>query len=135
MTVFRVIEDHVAVVVGMKYDRDIFRLHIKQKGESLSGIAKKYYGGFGLWPMIWLDNPEIANPNVVPNGFPLLVRRPDRIEMMHRIESMRLFNSWKDFPSLKDVEAKRMRKQVTDHRAIHRPSGEPEWMRWNNGRP
>lgn len=52
-------EEKYVVVSGFRY-----RVHIVKKGESLSGIAKQYYGDAQRWPEIYSANKaSIANPD------------------------------------------------------------------------
>jgi 5'-nucleotidase len=50
------------------------RIHIVQKGETLSGIAAKYYGSAAQWQKILAANlPNLADPNRLTPGFRLLI--------------------------------------------------------------
>lgn len=44
------------------------KVHTVQRGDTLWGIAKKYYGNGALYPKIVAANPEIKNPNVIQVG-------------------------------------------------------------------
>lgn len=57
-------------------------IYVAQEGESLTGLAEKYYGVSDYWTTIWNDNPGIINPSVLTPGFPLLIRykKPEHFE-------------------------------------------------------
>ncbi len=38
------------------------------KGDTLSGIARKLYGSETMWRVMWLDNPQLSNPDRVRSG-------------------------------------------------------------------
>jgi nucleoid-associated protein YgaU len=45
-----------------------------QPGDTLSGIAKKIYGDFRLWPIIYEANRDkISSPNLIRVGMELLI--------------------------------------------------------------
>lgn len=99
MTIYRIDQDKDEAN-PLKLNRDLFQcVHPVKRTDCLSGIAKLYFKGFALWPMIWLDNWQYGfeNPNKIPFRH-LAIRRPDKITLDDRIESKILFDCWDDNP-------------------------------------
>ncbi|HEX2568895.1 MAG TPA: LysM peptidoglycan-binding domain-containing protein [Polyangia bacterium] len=51
-------------------------LHQIQPGDTLSGIAQRYYGTPDAWPRLWSLNPEITNPHWIYPGATLRLAPP-----------------------------------------------------------
>lgn len=49
------------------------KVHVVQSGETLWGIAKKYYGSGSLYTKIVSANPDIKNPNIIRTGQTLTI--------------------------------------------------------------
>lgn len=59
-------------------NRDAFtaqkpKTHIVKRGDTLWGLAKKYYGNGSLYPKIVSANPKIKNPNLIIDGWELVI--------------------------------------------------------------
>lgn len=50
-----------------------YTVHIVQEGETMAGIAIKYYGYYTLWEKIWKANPQLSNPHRLEKGVKLLI--------------------------------------------------------------
>ncbi len=44
------------------------RLHVVRKGDTLWDISDAYLGTPWVWPSIWKDNPDVANPHLIYPG-------------------------------------------------------------------
>jgi len=64
---------------------------------TLSGIAKKEYLDWQLWPLIWKLN-NIANPNRLTDGQKVLVLPLSRYSAQEITEAKRLAPTWKNYP-------------------------------------
>ncbi len=64
---------------------------------TLSGIAKKIYKNWELWPLIWKLN-EIPNPNRLNDGQKVLVLPLERYTAAEITEAKRLAPTWKNYP-------------------------------------
>lgn len=118
MTVYRVNVDRDEAEI-VNFDRNRYlKYHTVTGKDCLSSISKHYYKAFTYWPMIWLDNYNIFfdNPNKLYQRQKLLIRRPDRISLDDRIDSVILFDCWDDEPA---VRAKRVAEAIAriEHRA------------------
>ena len=49
------------------------KTHIVKRGDTLWGLAKKYYGNGSLYPKIVSANPRIKNPNLIIDGWELVI--------------------------------------------------------------
>lgn len=49
------------------------KTHIVKRGDTLWGLAKKYYGNGSLYPKIVSANPKIKNPNLIIDGWELVI--------------------------------------------------------------
>lgn len=49
------------------------KTHIVKRGDTLWGIAKRYYGNGSLYPKIVSANPKIKNPNLTIDGWELVI--------------------------------------------------------------
>lgn len=49
------------------------RTHIVKRGDTLWGLAKRYYGNGSLYPKIVSANPKIKNPNLIIDGWELVI--------------------------------------------------------------
>lgn len=49
------------------------KTHIVKRGDTLWGIAKRYYGNGSLYPKIVSANPKIKNPNLIIDGWELVI--------------------------------------------------------------
>lgn len=49
------------------------KTHIVKRGDTLWGLAKKYYGNGSLYPKIVSANPKIKNPNLIIDGWELII--------------------------------------------------------------
>ena len=49
------------------------KTHIVKRGDTLWGLAKKYYGNGSLYPKIVGANPKIKNPNLIVDGWELVI--------------------------------------------------------------
>lgn len=47
---------------------------VVKKGETITSIAKAYYGSEDFWTTLWDDNPSISDPNALSEGVVLNVR-------------------------------------------------------------
>ena len=51
-----------------------YKFHIVRRGETLSGIARRYYGFASRWPVIYKTNRDvIGNPDVLIPGTKLVI--------------------------------------------------------------
>ncbi len=41
--------------------------------QTITDLAQQYYGSKDYWTNIWLDNPQINNPNVLPEGSKIII--------------------------------------------------------------
>jgi hypothetical protein len=48
-------------------------IHIVSSNETITGLAYQYYGSQEYWTNIWLNNPQINNPNSLPVGTNVVV--------------------------------------------------------------
>jgi nucleoid-associated protein YgaU len=60
------------------------RVHVVRSGETLSGIAKEYYGDASLWPLILEANREtLKSPDELDVGaklvVPVVAKKPDKV--------------------------------------------------------
>jgi soluble lytic murein transglycosylase-like protein len=58
--------------------------HVIQKGDTFKSLAQAYYNDPDYWTSLWNDNPQIADPNNLPEGYMIRVRftkskKPDRL--------------------------------------------------------
>lgn len=49
------------------------KTHIVKRGDTLWGLAKRYYGNGSLYPKIVSANPKIKNPNLIIDGWELVI--------------------------------------------------------------
>lgn len=57
------------------------KAHSVQSGDTLQGIAKKYYGSSKFWTSIWNDNDWIEDPRMINSGWELkLGIKPEKEE-------------------------------------------------------
>lgn len=49
------------------------KTHIVKRGDTLWGLAKKYYGNGSLYPKIVSANSKIKNPNLIIDGWELVI--------------------------------------------------------------
>ena len=49
------------------------KTHIVKRGDTLWGLAKKYYGNGALYQRIVSANPKIKNPNLIIDGWELVI--------------------------------------------------------------
>ena len=52
---------------------------VVNRGDSLSGIAKRLLGKASYWPTIWRANPDITNPDVIYSGQSLSYLDPAKV--------------------------------------------------------
>jgi hypothetical protein len=50
------------------------RIHVAKKDESLTELAKMYYGDEEYWTTIWNDNQSIINPSIIDVGTKVKIR-------------------------------------------------------------
>jgi hypothetical protein len=67
---------------------------------TLSGIAKKEYGSWELWPLLWdLNKDKIGqNPNRLAQGLKLLVLPLARYTAQEQADAKRRAPTWKNYP-------------------------------------
>lgn len=49
------------------------KTHIVKRGDTLWGLAKRYYGNGALYQRIVSANPKIKNPNLIIDGWELVI--------------------------------------------------------------
>lgn len=49
------------------------KTHVVKRGDTLWGLAKRYYGNGSLYPKIVSANPKIKNPNLIIDGWELVI--------------------------------------------------------------
>lgn len=49
------------------------KTHVVKRGDTLWGLAKRYYGNGALYPRIAAANPRIKNPNLIIDGWELII--------------------------------------------------------------
>ena len=49
------------------------KTHVVKRGDTLWGLAKRYYGNGALYPRIAAANPKIKNPNLIIDGWELII--------------------------------------------------------------
>ena len=49
------------------------KTHLVKRGDTLWGLAKRYYGNGSLYPKIVSANPKIKNPNLIIDGWELVI--------------------------------------------------------------
>ena len=49
------------------------KTHIVKRGDTLWGLAKRYYGNGSLYPKIVSANPKVKNPNLIIDGWELVI--------------------------------------------------------------
>jgi nucleoid-associated protein YgaU len=52
------------------------RRHAVVEGDTLTGVAQRYYGDASLWPLIWEHNEGLANPDLIYPGTVLEIPDP-----------------------------------------------------------
>ena len=55
-------------------------IHKVETGETLNGIAKKYYGSGAFWTTLWNDNDFIEDPRIIHSGLELKIRTGEQKE-------------------------------------------------------
>lgn len=117
--------------------------HRVRRGESLSRIARAYLGDAGMWPLVWLANPAVIDPDRIepgqtirvpiprpelPPGMGLVphVVRPGEtlgsIARDHLGDAARWTMVWRVNPELKDPNRIRVGHVLNVPRAVAAPS-------------
>lgn len=78
-------------------------IHVVKKGESLTEIAKIYYGSPDYWTNLWNENTKIINPSIIEPGLEIVVQKskPTHIEDVDEKLMKRLLS----YPANKPIDA------------------------------
>jgi LysM repeat protein len=72
---------------------------IVARGDSLSGLAAKYYGTVEYWPLLWDMNRNLVgpNPNRIPPGMRLNVPPLSSFTQAQLADARRRFPTWRNY--------------------------------------
>jgi len=64
-----------------KYEKGDRQAYTVSKGDTLSGIAAKFYGTQGAWRILWKENPQVLNPDRIRVGMTLTYRAANKVAL------------------------------------------------------
>ncbi|MEN9530471.1 MAG: hypothetical protein RI932_2344, partial [Pseudomonadota bacterium] len=64
-----------------KYEKGDRQAYTVGKGDTLSGIAAKFYGTQGAWRVLWKENPQVLNPDRIRVGMILTYRAANKVAL------------------------------------------------------
>ncbi len=124
-------------------------IHIVSSNENIIDLAEQYYGSKDYWTNIWMDNPQIQNPNALPEGLkinitsekPLLVEKVSRerlLSLLNETSPVSTIQDTSNFsaqvtpipPSIETVEPTSVPETPTNFDDVYKQAGEKYGVPW-----
>jgi nucleoid-associated protein YgaU len=64
-----------------KYEKGDRQAYTVSKGDTLSGIAAKFFGTQSAWRVLWKENPQVLNPDRIRVGMVLTYRAANKVAL------------------------------------------------------
>lgn len=79
--------DESSKAFAEKYEIGNRQAYTIAKGDTLSGLAAKFYGTQGAWRSLWKENPQILNPDRIRVGMVLTYRATSKVALKDEREN------------------------------------------------